>query len=297
MTQGIISGLKRFEIHDGDGIRTTVFLKGFPLRCVRCHNPENLSSRPELMYFQDKCIGCQLCAAVCGNHSFSGKIHTIHRETCVSCGKCAQVCPANALSVAGEAITPQALLPRLLEDRMFFDASGGGVTLSGGEPLAQPEFATEVLRLLKAEGIHTALDTCLFASRKTLEGVLPWTDLFLVDIKAMDSGLHQRCTGVPNGPILENIRYLDQTGASMEARIPFVPGWNADQIGPIADFLASLRHPPKVKLLPYHDYGNAKLERLGKEITKITPPDPAQIRSALSILHQRGLDAVNGAAL
>ena len=296
MARGMISGIKRFEIHDGDGIRTTVFLKGCPLNCLWCHNPENICSQPQLMLFGDKCLHCRFCENTCSNHSFREGEHLLNRENCIACGRCAGRCPGGALEVSGETVEPRNLLPRLTEDRMFFETSGGGVTLSGGEPLFQPEFTKEVLMLLKEQGIHTALDTCLFASKAVLEQIHPLVDQFLVDIKAMDPEVHRRCTGVPNEPILENIRYLDSLGKYMEIRIPFIPGHNDSQMEAIAKFLTGLKNRYRIKLLPYHDYGNAKAERLGMKMTEIALPEPEQITAALAWFQQFGLDAVNGAA-
>ena len=296
MARGIISGIKRYEIHDGDGIRTTVFLKGCPLNRLWCHNPENISSRPQLMLFADRCLHCRFCENTCTNHSFREGEHLLDRDACTACGRCTRRCPGGALEVSGETVEARELVPRLTEDRMFFEASGGGVTLSGGEPLFQPEFTREVLMCLKEQGIHTALDTCLFASKGILEQIHPLVDQFLVDIKAMDPEVHRRCTGVPNGPILENIRYLDSLDKYMEIRIPFIPGHNDDQMEAIAKFLAGLKNRYRIKLLPYHDYGNSKAERLGRQMEAISLPEPEQITAALAYFLELGLDAVNGAA-
>lgn len=296
MGGGMITAIKRFEIHDGDGIRTTVFVKGCPLDCLWCHNPENMVRQPQLTFFRDRCLGCGLCRQVCQNHDFSSNTHRIRRENCSACGACAKACPAGALRISGYTATAEELLPRLLEDRMFYESSGGGVTISGGEPLAQPEFTLELLKLLKQNGIHTAVDTCLFAPRGVLDRVIPFTDQFLVDIKAMDPEIHRRCTGVSNESILENIRYLDKLGSAMEIRVPWIPGHNENQMESIAAFIGSLNHRPRVKLLPYHDYGNSKYHRLGREPLFIPAPEPEKFAEALDIFRRRGIDAVNGAA-
>jgi len=294
MSAGVISGIKRFEIHDGDGIRTTVFLKGCPLRCRWCHNPENLSSAPQIMFYADKCLGCRSCEQVCACHAPAAP--KIDRARCSACGRCVSHCPSGALEVSGRRAEAEELLPLLVEDRMFFEASSGGVTLSGGEPLMQPVFAGELLRLLKNAGIHTALDTCLFAFRSALEGAVPWTDQFLIDVKAIDSEVHRRCTGVDNAQILSNLRRLDEMGKSIEIRVPFIPGWNDGEMEAIAQFLAGLQGRYRIRLLPYHDYGNAKAARLDMEMESIALPNPQAVAQALETFRRLGLDAFNGAA-
>ena len=261
---GTIFEIKRFAVHDGDGIRTTVFLKGCPLRCRWCHNPEGLISKPQLAYYQHKCIGCQECTAVCptGAHSFEKGVHTFNREKCIGCGQCTKACFSDALTLYGKETTVEELLPVLLEDREFFENSGGGVTLSGGECLVQADFCRELLRSLKKEGIHTAVDTCGFVSREALDKVIPYTDVFLYDLKAFDEDVHIRCTGFSNSIILENLKYLDSLGKAAEIRIPFVPGWNDDQAEKLAAFLSTLTNITGVRVLPYHNYVGSKYQAL-----------------------------------
>lgn len=289
MTRGRITAVKRFEIHDGDGIRTTVFFKGCPLRCRWCHNPETISPKFQPLLYPDKCIGCGTCAHLCTCHIWENGRHHIDRTQCVGCGKCWEHCPSQALVSGGSWVTPEELLPELLEDRMFYETSGGGVTLSGGEPLAQPEFAAELLKLLKESGIATAVDTSCYAPREALETVLADTDLFLVDIKAMASAAHRRCTGVDNGSILENIRFLDDLGKPMDIRVPVIPGWNDDQMAQIAEFVTTLHHVRKVKLLAYHDYGQAKAQALGLPVEAIRVPLPEEMEALRQSFAERGL--------
>lgn len=261
--RGRITGIKRYEIHDGDGLRTTAFLKGCPLRCRWCHNPENLQRGKQLGYYAEKCIRCGACAKVCAKvHHVAAGEHTLRLDACDLCGKCAQVCPRGALTLFGEDISAQELARQLAQDKLFYDATGGGATLSGGEPLMQAEFCAQVLRLLKEEGVSTAVDTCLYAPRGALDMVLPFTDTFLVDIKAMDSALHKKWTGVENERILENILYLDGLGKAMEVRIPFIPGINDREMEPIAWFLRGLRSLKGVKVLAYHALSGAKYQAL-----------------------------------
>lgn len=238
--------IKRFAVHDGDGIRTTVFLKGCPLRCRWCHNPEGLSALPEEAFYAHKCISCGEC-----------KREDFKTEECLG----------EARILYGREMSVSALLPRLLEDREFYESSGGGVTLSGGECLLHAPFCASLLRALKEEGIHTAVDTCGYVSREAFECVMPYTDVFLYDVKAFDSAVHEKCTGVPNTTILENLRYLDACGCAIEIRIPYVPDYNDGEIEAIAHFLKELKNVTKVRVLPYHNYAGSKYEALGMENT------------------------------
>ena len=292
---GRILNIKRFEIHDGDGLRTTLFLKGCPLRCKWCHNPESLSTSAELGYYEHKCISCGACVRICpyGAHSINGDVHTFDREKCVACGKCVSECLADALVYYGESVTAAEVLPKLLEDREFYKNSGGGVTLSGGEPLLQADFTCEVLKLLKKEGINTAVDTCLFASQSQLDKVIPFTDTFLVDVKAYNRDTHKELTGQYNDVILENIRYLDFKGKDMEIRIPFVPNQNSHEIEKIAEFLSTVGHLKGVRVLPYHNlsgnkYGSLDIEySLNNSDTPI--PTNEEAENARKILESYGL--------
>lgn len=264
MLKANIFEIKRFAVHDGDGIRTTVFFKGCPLRCLWCHNPESLEAKPQLAWYSHKCIGCGECVSACpkGAHSVAEGVHGFDRDLCAACGKCVDACPGDALTLYGREITVAELLPLLLEDRDFYESSGGGVTLSGGECLLQADFCAELLKALKGEGIHTAVDTCGFVSRQALDKVIPFTDVFLYDLKAYDEDVHIRCTGQSNKLILENLCYLDDCGKKAEIRIPFVPGWNDDQMEKIAAFLKELSNITGVRVLPYHNYAGSKYRAL-----------------------------------
>ncbi len=267
--KGMIFEIKRFAVHDGDGIRTTVFLKGCPLKCVWCHNPEGIDKEAQLAYYAHKCVGCGACSSACpeGAHGIENGIHTFDRAHCTACGKCAEVCLGAALTLYGTEMTVEALLPLLLEDRDFYENSDGGVTLSGGECLAQADFCEALLKALKAEGIHTAVDTSGLTARVVLDRVMPYTDIFLYDIKAIDEEIHKKCTGVSNRAILENLKYLDEAGAKTEIRIPLVPSWNADEAEKIASFLRPLKHVSAVRVLPYHSYAASKYGALGMKNT------------------------------
>lgn len=297
MKVGRIVNIKRFEIHDGDGIRTTVFLKGCPLSCLWCHNPECIGFKPQLSYLAHKCIGCGACVSVCpsGAHTATDGVHAFDRAKCVACGKCAENCLGEALTLYGTDYTAGELAPILAEDKPFFDQSGGGVTVSGGEPLSQPDFVAELLAELHQLGIHTAVDTCGFAPRAALEKVVGDTDLFLFDIKAIDPALHKRLTGQDNAIILDNLRYLDSIGKRVEIRIPLIPTLNDGEIDAIGKFLSLLKHPIPVKVLPYHALAKAKYQSLDMHDGMpegVDPPDDAARTAAEEKLHTYGIQTI-----
>ena len=257
--------IKRFAVHDGDGIRTTVFFKGCPLRCVWCHNPEGISPQIEEAYYKHKCIGCGEC-----------KKEDFREENCL----------AAARVIYGREITVSELLPLLLEDRDFYENSSGGVTLSGGECLMQADFCRELLERLKENGIHTAVDTCGFAPREAFDKVIPYTDVFLYDIKAYSEEVHKRCTGTSNKLILENLKHLDSLGKNIEIRIPYVPDFNSGEIEKIAYFLSKLTHVFRVRILPYHNYAGSKYEALGIENTLPEKlPTDEELNKAKELIH------------
>ncbi len=256
--------IKRFAVHDGDGIRTTVFFKGCPLKCVWCHNPESIDFKPQLAMYKNKCTLCGSCVKSCplDAHTISKTDHKLDREKCIACGMCEEACFNDALKFYGREMSVSELMPILLEDRDFYENSGGGVTLSGGECLMHPEFCEELLKKLNAEGIHTAVDTCGFVSKEALDKVMPYTDIFLYDLKAFDEDIHIKCTGQSNKVILENLKYLDGCGKKIEIRIPYVPGFNNDQIEKMAKYLKGLKNVTKVRVLPYHNYAGSKYAAL-----------------------------------
>ena len=293
MRKGRISGIKRMEIHDGDGIRTTVFLKGCSLRCLWCHNPESLSGKKQIAVFSQKCIGCGECSRVCPEGAVvSGKVD---RERCIGCGLCADGCPAGAIVRYGEEWEPEALAKVLARDEPFFKSSGGGVTLSGGECLMQPEFAEALAKELKRMGISVYIDTCGFVSREALERVIPYTDRFLYDIKAMDPAVHKACTGQENAVILGNLRYLSQRGCDIEIRYPLIKGYNDGECEKIGGFLRDLPGIRKIKVLQYHRFASSRYEALGMQCTlPDTETTPEDVQTAVEILRGFGLNAVNG---
>ena len=296
--KALISDIKRFAVHDGDGIRTTVFFKGCPLKCRWCHNPEGISRKPQLSYIAKKCIQCGACIDRCpaGAHQFFPEGHVFHRDRCLSCGSCVEECLGQALKLYGREITVDELMPHLLEDADFYESSGGGVTLSGGEPLMQAVFCRELLERLKKEDIRTAVDTCGYASKQAVEAVMPYTDLFLYDLKAVDEEVHKRCTGVSNRPILENLRYINSCGKAVEIRIPYVPGMNDGEIERMGGFLKDLSVVRCVKVLPYHGFAASKYEALGMEnpLPRTESPGDEVLAQAVARLRSFGLNAVSG---
>lgn len=268
MEANIVS-IKRFAVHDGDGIRTTVFFKGCPLACRWCHNPECISGARQIGFYVHKCVFCGRCADVCpsGCHKIGereGKpFHSFDREKCSRCGKCAEVCPESAIEVYGKSVGIAALAGELIKDKPFFDSSGGGVTVSGGEPLVQSDAVAELLKTIKAAGVSTAVDTCGDVTRDAIEKVLPYADVFLYDVKAIDPDVHKKCTGRDNARILDNLRFLGDAGAPVEIRIPFVPEFNDREIDGIVKFVAGIKSVRAVRILPYHDYARAKYAALG----------------------------------
>ena len=291
---GIIVDYKRFAVHDGDGIRTTLFLKGCPLSCIWCHNPEGISFEPRLAYYKHKCINCGECT-VCKNgaHIFT-EAHEFMRENCKAYGACAEACLGEALTLCGRKVSAKEAAEALLIDKDFFAASGGGVTLSGGEPLMQSEFCAEIFRLVKEAGINTALDTCGYAPVSALETVLPYTDKVLFDIKAASSATHKKFTGKPNELIHDNLRYINRRRIPVEIRIPLIPGVNDGEIEDIAKLLAPLDAISAVRLLSYHGFSSAKYESLGLTYNgeHLVPPTKEQLMLAGSILESYGLKVI-----
>ena len=297
---GYITDIKRFAVHDGPGIRTTVFLKGCSLSCIWCHNPESILSCAQIGYYGSKCIHCKACVQVCpiGAHIVSDSGHIYDRSQCPACGKCVSVCPVGALTYYGRKVRAEQVVRWILEDRNFYIQSGGGATLSGGEPLLQSEFCNQVLRLLKEESIHTALDTSGAVPWNAFENVLHYTDLFLYDIKLMNAERHIQYTGMDNSIILDNLRRLSQSGAAIDVRIPLVPGCNddADNINQTGDFLSKLQGITVVRILPYHRMALSKYQALGLPDTMphVESPTDALLESIAKKLSSFGINAVSG---
>lgn len=259
----MIFAIKRFETHDGDGIRTTVFFKGCPLRCKWCHNPESFSEKKEIAYNEELCINCLRCTQLCSANVVENEKHKFDKNKCVLCEKCTNACPREAFTIYGKDCTAKDIASEVLRDKMFFDGSQGGVTLSGGEPLMQPKLCLELAKILKEKGVNVALDTCGFADKSVIESVLPYVDTFLYDLKAIDPVVHKKCTGKTNKRILENLKFIDGKNKKIEIRIPFVPKFNDGEILKIAEFIKGLKNVVRVKVLPYHKYAEMKYISLG----------------------------------
>ena len=260
MSNGVIFNIQKYSIHDGPGIRTTVFLKGCPLSCIWCHNPESQSFDPELMLYSKRCIGCGKCMEACRHGGVSD------RNKCISCGSCAEVCYAKAREMAGKQVSVQEVMMQLDKDSIFYDESGGGVTLSGGEPLLQPEFLAELLRQCKKREYHTTVDTSGYGSEDTIRTISSMTDLFLYDLKHMDDEMHMKYTGVSNRLILENLKTISKLGRRIFIRIPLIPGVNDDEanIRAAAGVIQNTAGVEQVNILPYHNIAANKYNRLGK---------------------------------
>lgn len=290
---GTIFDIRRFSIHDGPGIRTAVFLKGCPLHCLWCQNPEGIESDPRLAYFQRKCLGCLTCVASCPKNAISpvpGEDRiAINRELCDSCGMCAEVCPARALAMIGRRMTADEVASEILRDELFYGVSDGGATLTGGEPLMQPEFCLEVLQKLRLRKIHTAMETSLFADPSVLVRVRGAVDLFIVDIKMDDRRRHAAGTGKGNEVIRENFRFLASLGTSILARVPLIPGFTVDleNLYRIGAFIRETRRDIPVELMNFNPLARDKYVLLDKgyalveETRKFTAEEIAGFEEAI----------------
>lgn len=304
MVSGLVFNIQRFSIHDGPGIRTTVFLKGCPLRCFWCHNPEGLRPKLEVQFTPSRCIGCGACVGACGHGAQElgelGRVY--HREQCVRCGACVAECYAEALQLTGREMGAAQVLAEVRQDRAFYDSSGGGMTLSGGEPMLQADFTLALLQGAKAEGLHTAVETTTQTRWENLAAVLPWVDLFMVDIKHLDPRKHKAATGVSNHRILANIRRLAATDKPIIFRVPVVPTVNdtCADIGAIAGFVRGLAEARagkgggtgiSLELLPFHRLAEDKYTSLGLEYRAagLMTPDKDRMGELVQAAREAGM--------
>ena len=294
MTTGIIFNIQRYSIHDGPGIRTTVFLKGCPLNCWWCQNPESQLSGQEMVFWEDRCIGCGACSLNCpsGAIQMENKKPVTDKNKCNLCGECSRICPAQAREMIGKKLTAEEIIKEVEKDLVFYEESGGGVTFSGGEPLKQFEFLESLLICCQEKKIHTAVDTSGYISWRILKKTIPQVDLFLYDLKIMDNERHKKYTGLSNEIIIENLKKLSSVHNNIFIRFPVIPGINDDyqNIKETGEFLSSLKIV-QVNILPYHYMGIDKYRRLGRtyHLAATEPPSEEKLSEVSAILSKFNL--------
>ena len=297
---GTTFDIKKFSIHDGPGIRTTIFLKGCPLSCLWCHNPESQSTKPEIHYFENRCISCGDCVVACPNDAirFVDNLRIWDSTLCQLCGACAESCPTEAIQLVGEESSLDEIMAEIEKDVIYYDQSGGGVTFSGGEPLQQINFLVALLKKCKEYEIHTAVDTSGLAAWKSFERILPYTNLFLYDLKLMDDEKHRQFTGVSNQIILENLQYLTEASANIRVRIPIIPSINDDEenLRETKDFIATLKTIEQVDLLPYHHIATDKYHRMEHlyELENIKTPSDERMQELAEFFRKKGFRVTIG---
>lgn len=283
---GTVFDVQHFSVSDGPGIRTTVFFKGCPLRCLWCHNPESLSPDPQPLLHAEKCVLCGRCAEVCPAHCHSvvGGEHYFESKNCTGCGACAAACLPHALQIAGKRVSAREVFREVYEDRYFYEASGGGMTLSGGEPLFQPEFAVALCTLAKENGLNVAVETSGFGRAEDFRTLCPLVDLFLFDYKCANSNKHKAFTGADNHRILENLDLLNGMGAKIILRCPIIPGKNDDEehIRGIAGTARRYSGIVRIDLEPYHSLGVSKREGIGTPCVPVSSPPSSEAMRTLA---------------
>lgn len=295
--KGLIFDIKRFAVHDGPGIRTTVFLKGCPLHCLWCHSPESQRPNPELMYFENLCLRCNECITACPTHAQTTHApQKIVRDRCILCGRCIATCLSGALKMVGRYFGVDEVLHELQKDARYYHQSQGGITLSGGEPTLQPQFTQALFKACKERNYHTALETCGYAAWSIFQNILSSVDLVFYDLKHVDRKKHIQFTGVPNDIILQNLRRLDRLDLSYIIRIPVIPTINdaSTDIMAMATLCSSLNHLKYIELLPYHRLGASKYQHLARSypLIDLQPPQDDMITRISEILRNQGLKVV-----
>ncbi len=290
---GQIFDIQRFCTHDGPGIRTTVFYQGCPLRCEWCHNPESRQSKPVLAFYATKCIHCGRCFEVCPNNALTTTEQHIDRKLCRVCGKCAEACPTEALQLIGRSATVEEIVATVLRDEPFYSTSGGGCTLSGGEPFFQPEFTMELLAALKQNNISTAIETCGAVAWDRIERALPLVDLFLYDCKILDQDKHKQYCKADNALILDNARKIADLGKPITLRTPIIPTINdtPEDIKQLGEFMQSLPPHVTLELMPYHAIGSGKYIAIGLPEPLPGVPSPENIDYVIAQLAEMGVAA------
>lgn len=297
---GIVFDIKKFSIHDGPGIRTTIFLKGCLLQCAWCHNPEGISPHPEIHLWEGRCIACGECIDVCPNSAVSLQqgLRLWDREICTCCGRCAGVCPAETVQLIGETMSVSEVMREITKDVICYDQSGGGVTFSGGEPLNQTSFLKALLEKCQELEIHTAVDTSGLSPWKNYQAIIPFTNLFLFDLKLMDDHRHRQFTGVSNKLILENLKKLIEIGKQIVVRVPVIPGINdhPENIAETSNFLSSLGGIQNIDILPYHRIASDKYRRMESEylLKDIQPPSDDEMEMIASQFRTDGFTVTIG---
>ena len=284
MNSGTVFDIKKFSIHDGPGIRTTVFLKGCGLRCWWCHNPESQHPQPELLLRSNLCIVCGACVGECPQGAIAWNSHSYitDRDRCTRCGECISACYADAREIVGQDMTVDQVMAEIMRDAPFYDESGGGVTFSGGEPLIQSDFLLSLLKACKALELHTVVDTCGYVPVQSLDKVREFVDLFLYDLKLMDAERHRQVTGASNLLVLDNLHHLATCGHRIIIRIPIIPHINDDEdnIRQTAEFIRTLPAVERVDILPYHQIGSDKYDRLARNNPMPATSPPAETHMA-----------------